>query len=172
MEFEDVIRQRYSVRSYDKRLVEREKVDRILEAARLAPTAVNYQPFKVYVLLGEEARAKAATACRSTYGAPALFLVCSDERQTWRSQTEPGYTTGEMDASIVCCHMMLEAQNLGLGSCWVRLFSVEGMRETFDLPEYMVPRCILLVGYPSEASRPYRPWHDVYKDVSEISEVL
>lgn len=129
---------------------------------------MNYQPFRVCVLQSEEARAKAARVCRCSFDAPVVFLVCSDERRTWKSQTERNYSTGEMDASIVCTHMMLEAWELGLGSCWVRLFSVADVQRAFNLPHYIVPRCMLPVGYAHAQGGPYRPWHDVYRPIDEL----
>lgn len=148
---------RWSVREFDARPVGEDKIGPILRAAQLAPTAVNYQPFKVYVLESDQALARIRGVCRSLYGAPVVFLICSDERQTWKSRTEPGYSTGEMDASIVCTHMMLEAWELGLGSCWVRLFSVDEVRRALGLPRHMVPRCLLPVGYIAEDAEPYAP---------------
>ena len=109
MSFLELAKERYSVRSYANQPVEQEKIDLILEAAKLAPTAVNYQPQKIYVLKSEAAMAKINRLCRCIYGAPLVFLICSDERKTWKSQTEWGYSSGEMDCSIVCTHMMLEA---------------------------------------------------------------
>ncbi len=105
MHFLDLAAQRYSVRSYSRRPVEQEKIDLILKAAQLAPTAVNYQPQMIYVLKSGEALAKISRLCRCIYGAPLVFLICSDESRTWKSQTEPGYSAGEMDCSIVCTHM-------------------------------------------------------------------
>ena len=170
MEFLELAAQRYSVRSFSDRPVEREKIDLILKAAQLAPTAVNYQPQRIYVLKSDEAMAKINRLCRCVYGAPMVFLICSDERRTWKSQTEPGYSTGEMDCSIVCTHMMLEAWEQGLGSVWVRLFDVQAVAKAFDLPAYIKPICLLPVGYTSEDSVPYAPWHDVYRDISEFTE--
>ena len=170
MEFLELAAQRYSVRSFSDRPVEREKIDLILKAAQLAPTAVNYQPQRIYVLKSDEAMAKINRLCRCVYGAPMVFLICSDERRTWKSQTEPGYSTGEMDCSIVCTHMMLEAWEQGLGSVWVRLFDVQAVAKAFDLPAYIKPICLLPVGYASEDSVPYAPWHDVYRDISEFTE--
>lgn len=172
MNFLLLAKERYSVRKYSTESVERDKIDAILKAAQLAPTAVNYQPFKVFVLESEEALKKARSICRSTYGAPLIFLICSNENETWKSETEYGYTSGEMDASIVCTFMMMEAQDQGLGTCWVRLFSVSEMQRAFDLPDYLIPRCLLLAGYPAEDAKPYAPWHDVYKPLSEISKIL
>lgn len=172
MSFMELAAERYSVRSYSARPVEQEKIDLILKAAQLAPTAVNYQPQMIYVLKSKEAMAKINRVCRCIYGAPLVFLVCSDERRTWKSQTEPGYSSGEMDCSIVCTHMMLEAWEQGLGSVWVRLFNVEAVAKMFDLPSYIKPICLLPVGYASEDSVPYAPWHDVYRNISEFAEVL
>lgn len=109
----------------------------ILKAAQLAPTAVNFQPQMIYVLKSEAALGKINRLCRCIYGAPLVFLICSDERKTWKSQTEPGYSAGKMDCSIVCTHMMLEAWELGVGSVWVRLFDVNKVAKAFDLPPYI-----------------------------------
>ena len=172
MSFLELANERYSVRSYADRPVEQEKINLILKAAQLAPTAVNYQPQKIYVLKSDEAMAKINRLCRCVYGAPLVFLICSDERLTWKSHTERGYSSGEMDCSIVCTHMMLEAWELGLGSVWVRLFDVQEVAKAFDLPSYIQPICLLPVGYASEDSVPYAPWHDVYRPIEEFTEVL
>lgn len=172
MDFLELAAQRYSVRSYSDKPVEQEKIDLILKAAQLAPTAVNYQPQRIYVLKSEVAMSKINRLCRCIYGAPLVFLICSDERLTWKSSAEPGYSTGEMDCSIVCTHMMLEAWELGLGSVWVRLFDANAVAKAFELPSHIKPICLLPVGYASEDSVPYAPWHDVYRKISEFTEVL
>lgn len=137
MNFMELAADRYSVRSFSDKPVEQEKIDLILKAAQLAPTAVNFQPQMIYVLKSEAALGKINRLCRCIYGAPLVFLICSDERKTWKSQTEPGYSAGEMDCSIVCTHMMLEAWELGVGSVWVRLFDVNKVAKAFDLPPYI-----------------------------------
>lgn len=172
MGFLELSSQRFSVRSFSDKPVEQEKTDKILKAAQLAPTAVNFQPQMIYVLKSPEAMEKINHLCRCIYGAPMVFLVCSDERRTWKSQTEPGYSSGEMDCTIVCTHMMLEAWELGLGSVWVRLFDVNAVAKDFDLPSYIKPICLLPVGYATEDCAPYAPWHDVYRDISDFTEVL
>ena len=169
MNFLELAAERYSVRSYSDRPVEQEKIDRILKAAQLAPTAVNFQPQMIYVLKSEEAMAKINRLCRCVYGAPMAFLICSDERKTWKSQTERGYSSGEMDCSIVCTHMMLEAWEQGLGSVWVRLFDVKAVAKAFGLPPHIQPICLLPVGYASDGSVPYAPWHDVYRSIEEMT---
>ena len=165
-------RDRYSVRDFSDKPVEQYKIDSILTAAQIAPTAVNYQPQMIYVLKSNDAITKINRLCRCIYGAPLVFLVCSDERRAWKSQTEPGYSAGEMDCSIVCTHMMLEAWRQGLGSVWVRLFDVKEVAKAFDLPPYIKPICLLPVGYASIDSVPYTRWHDVFRSINEFTEEL
>ena len=163
---------RYSVRAYDEsRPVEEEKIRKILEAARIAPTAVNHQPQQIYVLRSDNAIRVIRTLSRSVYNAPLVFLICADESQTWHSPTEIGYSTGEMDASIVTTHMMLEAHDLGLGSCWVRLFDAREVKEAFQLPQNIRPVCLLAVGYPTANSVP-SPWHTTSKAIEDFTEEL
>ncbi|MBQ9025702.1 MAG: nitroreductase family protein [Methanobrevibacter sp.] len=172
MDFMELISERFSVRSFSDKAVEDEKIDLILKAAQLAPTAVNYQPQKIYILKSDDALNKIRSVCSSTYYAPLVFLICSDETKTWKSPMEKGYTTGEMDASIVCTHMMLEAWEIGLGSVWVRLFDSREVAKAFDLPKHIKPICLLPVGYASDDCVPYAPWHDVYRKIDEFCEEL
>ncbi len=172
MEFLKFARKRYSVRSYSHREVEEEKINKILQAAMIAPTAVNYQPQKIYILKSPEALQKIRAVTKSTYQAPLVFLVCSDINRSWHSPFVESYNSGEMDASIVCTHMMLEAEDLGLGSVWVLLFDPKRIKQTFQLPDNIIPHCLLAVGYPGENATPYRPWHDSFRKMSDMVEVL
>lgn len=172
MSFLELAQERFSVRSFQDKPVEQEKIDLILKTAQLAPTAVNYQPQKIYILKSEEALNKINRLSPCIYGAPVVFLVCSDERLTWKSNTDRGYSSGEMDCSIVCTHMMLEAWEQGIGSCWVRLFNSKAIAKAFGLPSYIKPVCLLPIGYATEDCVPYAPWHDVYRDIEEFTEVL
>lgn len=172
MDFLEFSRKRYSVRSYSQQTVENEKIDKILQAALIAPTAVNYQPQKIYVLKSQEALQKIRSITRSTYDAPVVFLICSDKMRSWHSPFVKGYDSGEMDASIVCTHMMLEAEDLGLGSVWVLLFDPEKVRSAFGLPDNIVPHCLLPIGYPSQEAAPYTPWHNVFREIDDIAKTL
>lgn len=167
MNFLDLAKSRYSVRSYSDADVEQEKLDRIVEAAMLAPTACNNQPQRIYLLHSADALAKIRSLTPCTYDAPAVFMICSDSSRSWHSPFDSGYESGEMDASIVCTHMMLEAQELGLGSCWVLLFDPERIRSVFSLPENIRPVCLLPVGYPAESSRPASD-HSRTRSVSDV----
>lgn len=171
-DFLELARARWSVRSFSSRQIEPEKLDLILKAGQIAPTAVNYQPQKIYVLQSPEALSKIRTITKSTYNAPTVLLVCYDARLSWKSPFVEGYDCGEMDASIVCTHMMLEAWDIGIGSCWVLLFDPALVKKAFNLPPYIVPVCLLPIGYPSPNAKPYAPWHDVFRPLSEMVEYL
>ena len=170
MDFLELAADRYSVRSYSDRPIEPEKMERILKAGQLAPTAVNFQPQKIYVLKSPEAIGTIRSLTRFAYDAPVVLLVCADKTKVWRSPSEHGYDTGEMDASIVCTHMMLEAWALGIGSVWVRGFDSRQVAKVFDLPEQVQPICLLPIGYPSDESVPYEEWHSTFRPLSETVE--
>ena len=172
MDFLEFSRKRFSVRSYSDRQVEDEKIQKILQAAMIAPTAVNYQPQKIYVLKSDEALRKIRGITRSTYDAPLVFLICSDTERSWHSPFVKGYDSGEMDASIVCTHMMLEAEDLGLGSVWVLLFDPHKVKRAFGLPDHIEPICLLPVGYPANDAVPYAQWHDTFREMSDIAEEI
>lgn len=172
MSFLEFARKRYSVRSYSDRPVEQEKIDNILKAAMIAPTAVNFQPEMIYVLKSREALEKIRSVTRSTYNAPLVFLVCSDSERCWQNEFVPGHDSGEMDATIVGTHMMLEAEAEGLGSVWVLLFDPAKVKTVFALPPNIRPHFLLCVGYPSANARPYAKWHDSFHPMQEIAKEL
>ncbi len=174
MSFLELARNRYSLRKFSNQNVEAEKTAQILAAANLAPTAHNLQPQKIYVLASEEALAKVRAATPMTYKAPLVFLVCYDKNISWKNTKDSCYEcydSGEVDASITATHMMMEATDLGLGSIWARAFNSKTIIEAFDLPDHIVPVCLLSVGYPAEGAHPAH-LHDKRKEISEIIEVL
>ena len=121
MNFLELSKDRFSVRKFKDKEIEQEKLDKIIEIIKYAPTAVNYQPQKIYVLKSKNAIQKIESVC-NTYHAPIVLLVCADTNISWKSPFEENYDSCEMDASIVTTHMMLEAWELGIGSVWIRYF--------------------------------------------------
>ena len=155
MGFIDLCKKRYSVRQFDVRPVEKEKLMMILEAGRLAPTACNYQPQRIYVIQSEQARAKLSGVTRMTYNAPVSLLVCYDNNESWKNTQKSfgeDYDGGEMDACIVGTQMMNMATELGLGTLWARGFNAQQIHDVFDLPENIVVSFLLDVGYPAASS--------------------
>ena len=167
MSFATLIKERFSVRKYSSHPVEDEKIAGILEAAKVAPTAANRQPQKIYVLKSEDSRKKLAQVCGCTFDAPVIFVIAYDEERAWHNKLMPGYNSGETDAAIVCTHMMLQAWELGLGSCWVGWFSSDQVKEALELPEGEVVSAILPVGYAEEGAEA-GPMHLAYRDDEEM----
>ena len=150
--FMDLARTRFAVREYAQTPVEQAKIDSILEAGRLAPTAKNVQPQHIYVLQSPEAIAKINELTRCAYHAPVVFLVCYDTDLAW---TKDGESSGNMDCSIVGTHMMLEATELGLGTCWVKWFDAAEVAKAFELPANHKPSFIMPCGYAAEGVQPH-----------------
>lgn len=167
-----LMRSRFSVRSFSRKPIENDKLKAILTAGQIAPTAVNFQPQKIYVLQSDSALKKIREITNSTYDAPTVLLVCSAPNKSWHSRFDSTYESGESDAAIVCTHMMLEAWEQGIGSVWVLLFDPEKVRKQFALPPNIRPVCLLPIGYPAEDCLPYKPWHDVFRPLEETVEIL
>ena len=172
MAFIDLCRERYSVRQYDTRPVEDEKLALILEAGRLAPTACNYQPQRIYVIQSEAACKKLSGLTRMTYNAPVSLLVCYDKNESWKNTLKTfgeEYEGGEMDACIVGTQMMNMATELGLGTLWARGFNAQQIHDAFDLPENIVVSFLLNVGYPAaNSANRHTPRKDLSATVTEL----
>jgi len=165
MEFKEVVKNRYSCKKYSERKVEREKLDEILEAGRLAPTAKNLQEQHIYVVESEENLAKIdkATPCR--YGAQTVLVVAFDKNNVF---TYPGdkRDSGVEDASIVATHLILAAADAGVDSCWVNFFDPDKLAEDLGLPENEEILMLLDIGYAAEGAGPLAN-HGSRKELTE-----
>ena len=148
MNFLDIAKKRYSVRSYNSQNVEPEKLDKILEAAHIAPTAANLQPVRLLVIQEKTELDKISKAA-NIYNAALAIIVCSDHSIAWKRPFDNKQTT-DIDASILTDHMMLEATELGLGSVWICYFKPDVIKEEFNLPDNLEPVNILAIGYSDE----------------------
>ena len=171
MTFQELAHARYSVRSFQNVPIEDEKMNLILEAGRVAPTACNFQPQKIYVAKSEESRKKLASVCRCTFDAPVILVVCYDRTRDWKNKLMPGYESGETDAAIVCTHMMLQAFELGIGSCWVGYFNAQAVSDVLGLPENITVSALLPMGYPTEQAEPL-PLHTQFRDFADTIEEI
>lgn len=166
MDFDQLARERYSVRSYADRPVEQDKLDRVLEAGRLAPTAKNNQPVRTYVVRSAEGIARMRSLTRCAFDAPVVLMVTYDAQQEWHNPFDGRITSGPQDATLVGTHMMLEATDLGLGTCWVNYFDVAKVHDAFGLPENEVLLFLMPLGYPSDKARPSER-HESRRPLSE-----
>lgn len=168
MNFLELAKERFSVRKFSDTLIEKEKLDLILEAGKVAPTAANFQPQKIYVIQSDEALEKINSVCKCIYGAKTVLLIAFDKNLDWKNPNQEGIHAGQQDVSIVATHMMLEAWELGIGSCWVNAFSNEMVREAMGLPENEEVVLLLPLGYADTEAKPMEKWHTSYRPDEEV----
>ncbi|MCR5814983.1 MAG: nitroreductase family protein [Desulfovibrio sp.] len=156
MEFSELIAQRYSVRKFSAKPVEEKDLTAILEAARLAPSAVNKQPTRILVLEKAESLAKLKDCTPYTFDAPLALVVCYDETAAWIRSFD-AYNSGPIDAAIVGSHIMLKVHDMGLGSTWVGHFDPAKLSAAFGLPKSIIPVAIFPIGHPAEDAKPAPP---------------
>jgi nitroreductase len=159
MEFSELIKNRYSVRAYKADPVEEEKLQQVLEAARLAPTAANRQPFQILVIhtRGREAELKRIYGRDWFVQAPLVICVCALPAEAWSRTDRKNYA--EVDATIAMDHLILAAANLGLGTCWIAAFDPAAARSVLGLPKEVEPIAFTPLGYPADkpAAKKRRP---------------
>jgi nitroreductase len=154
MDYMELIKKRYSVRAYKSVPVEEFKLDQILEAARIAPTAANRQPFRL-VIAKTEGR---VSEFKSVYDrdwfiqAPLVICACGCQEEGWVRYDGKSYI--DVDVAIVMDHLILAAANLGLGTCWIASFNVEVTRQVFGLPDELDPIVLTPLGYPNDQPTP------------------
>ncbi len=166
MDFETVIKERFSTRKFKNETVSDELITKILQAGNLAPTAKNYQPQKIYVVKSKEGLAKIDKASPCRYNAPVCLIVASDKSVAWSKED---YSTYEMDACIVATHMMLEATNLKINNIWIELFDKNIIKQEFNLKANIEPICLIPLGYKTDDFEP-SVMHNKRKDLSEVVE--
>ena len=149
MSFLELVESRYSVRGYLDKKVERDKLLQVLEAGRLAPSAVNFQPVHLYVLEEKADREK----LYEVYGrdwfkeSPVIIAICGDHAKSWNRKD--GKDHCDIDAAIVTDHMVMAATQLGLGTCWICAFDAQRAHEILALPENLEVITLLTLGYAS-----------------------
>jgi len=156
VDFFEVIDKRFSVRAFDPRPVEEEKIIQVLEAGRLAPSAVNYQPRRFVVITDPALKEAIAEAYPRDWfkQAPVIIAVIGDHSASWKRRD--GKDHCDIDVAIAVDHMTLAAAALGLGTCWVCAFDAARCAEVLRLPEHMEVAVLLPLGYPAQAEQPPR----------------
>ena len=166
MEFNDVLNRRYSCRAFAAQGVEQEKVDRILEAGRMAPTAVNKQPVHIWAVSRPERLEAIKGVTRSNYGATLLLVVGCRPADAWVRRYD-GKNGAEVDAAIVATYLMLAAENEGLATLWVGSFDPALLRAILPGTEGYELVAMINVGYPAEGCEP-SAMHGERKSVGEL----
>lgn len=152
MDFLTLAQQRYSCRKYSGKPVEPEKLDLIVKAVMAAPTGCNFQPQRILVADNAETLDKIRACTPFQFGAPVTYVICYDKTACWSNAKGEG--VGEIDASIVLTHIILQAAELGLGTCIVASFNKDELIKKLDIPANFVPIALLPMGYPAEDDKP------------------
>ncbi len=163
IKFLDLCASRYSCRSYAAREVPRELLERVLEAARLAPSACNQQPWRFAVVTEASARERVCSRgllpgspCRWISGAPVL-IVLGVRRSVVTHRLAPLFSRIDyplLDAGIAGEHLVLAAEALGLGTCWVGWIRPRRLRRVVGWPGSVTPVALITLGWPAEGARP------------------
>ena len=153
MEFQKLINERFSVRSFLPEHLSDEEIKTILNAAHVAPTGCNKQPQRILVLNTDASLEKLKSCTKCHCDAPAACLICYNKNETWKRPYD-GALSAPVDAVIVTTHMMLAAHEKGIENTWVMHFDPAAAREQFALPENEIPVAILVMGHPAEEAAP------------------
>lgn len=163
MEVLEALRERRSIRSYLNIPIEDEKLSRVLEAARISPTAKNRQEWKFIVVKDEEVKGRllpAVNGRKFVVEAPVIIVACATESSFVMPCGQPAYT---VDLSIAMSYMILEAQELGLGTCWIGGFSENQVKEVLEIPENVRVVAMTPLGYPAE--KPNAKWRKTLEEI-------
>ncbi|MGI6177234.1 MAG: nitroreductase family protein [Eubacterium sp.] len=159
MDFLELAEARYSCRKISDRPVEQEKIEKILKAAQLSPSAHNNQAYRIWVIKTPDEAAKVAEATQCTFGAPLFFVVGTAENEGWVRPAD-GRNFADVDCTIAATHMMLEIEDLGLATTWVGWFDPAVMKKNFPDMEGSDLLAIFPTGYAKEEAKPSRKHSD------------
>ncbi|MEA3450864.1 MAG: nitroreductase family protein [Bacteroidota bacterium] len=171
--FLELAKKRFSCRSYMKKEVEKEKVMQIMEAARIAPSASNKQPWFFYVVQNDKA---ILSKVHETYHrewfseAPVVIIACADKNQAWKRSFD-GKNHAEIDTSIAIDHITLAATDLGLSTCWICHFEANKIKDIFDMPEHLEPIALIPLAYCNNESDLER-FDKQRKSIDEITKFI
>lgn len=151
MNFIEIARSRYSCRNYNPEVITEEVFLRLMEAFRIAPSAVNFQPWHIIAVKKQENLVKVHEAYPRDWfrTAPMVLIVCGDHSKSWKRPSD-GKDHADIDIAIAIDHLTLQATSMGLATCWVCNFKPEVIRQHFSLPENLEPIVLIPVGYPND----------------------
>ena len=157
MGFQEIAKNRHSIRAYLEKEIEEDKLNQILEAARAAPSAGNLQAYKIFVIKERQAKQQIAAAANDQdfVGEAAVVLIfCQDAYQSAKKYSKRGEQLYSLqDATIACAYAQLAASDLGLGTCWVGAFDEEEVKKIIRIPQTLRPIVLLPIGYPAESPK-------------------
>ncbi len=151
MSIDNLFRERKSVRSFSNKEIDRETILELLNAAQIAPSAVNYQPWLFFVCSSNDVKDKIFESYPRKWfeNAPLYIVACFDKSESWKRAADKK-DHGDIDVAIAVTHLILKATELGLGTCWVCNFDANALIHALDLDKTIEPVAIIPIGYPSD----------------------
>ena len=165
MNFDQLVNHRYSCRNYSPEPINEKDFSKILEAARLAPTAANRQPFQIIIIKTDDKQ----DDLRKIYNrdwfikAPLVLCICSDPQEGWIRHHYDNFSYASIDAAIVMDHITLQAADLELGTCWIGAFNPQAAKEILKIPDHIEPIAFSPLGYPLD-----KPTKKIRKPLSDL----
>ena len=150
-DFFDLAKERFSCRSYDSTPLTDDEINKLLSAAKFAPTACNRQPFTLLVVRGESL--KKIQNCAWLYGAPLAIVVCTNESEAWQRKYDR-QNFAVVDGAIVMTHMLLQAADMGLGSCFIGAIKTDLLTEALEIKEPLRAQFIMVAGHMASDVKP------------------
>lgn len=150
----EAIKKRRSIRKYSEKLIEKEKLNRVLEAARLAPSAVNRQPWH-FIVVADPTKKEGLRAAYDRewfVKAPVIIVACVDPEEAWRRMDGEEYW--KVDLAIVMQNLVLASTELGLGTCWIGAFNEDAAKKALGIPKNVRVIAMTPLGYPAEKKGP------------------
>ncbi len=173
MSIDDLFLERKSVRSFSKKEIDKSVIIELLNAARIAPSAVNYQPWRFFVCSSKDIKQKIIESYPRKWfkSAPLYIVACVDKSESWKRSAD-NKDHGNIDIAIAVTYLMLKATELGLGTCWVCNFDTQILNEALNLDKVLEPVAIIPIGYLSEelSTEPEQP--KKRKSINEFVEWL
>ncbi|MHC4307794.1 MAG: nitroreductase family protein [Planctomycetota bacterium] len=167
MDFYETIKLRRSIRAYKKDPVEDDKLVRILNAARLAPTAANRQPLSLIVVKNDQVKRKLKDAYSQEwfYTAPVIICACALPDVAWKRNDRKAYV--DVDVAIAMDHLILAASAEGLGTCWIAAFKPKVVKEVLNIPDNLEPLILTPLGYPEVIPEPTfrKPLEEIIREI-------
>ena len=153
MSFLDLVKQRYSCRSYQTKSVEQEKIDYVMECVRFAPSAVNKQPWRFHVITKDDDRKKLQQCYNREWFTTAPMYVIASVLHDEEWVRSDGKQHGDIDIAIAVEHLCLAATEQGLATCWVCNFDAEQCRQQFSLAANEEPAVLIPIGYAADEAK-------------------
>jgi nitroreductase len=144
----EVIKKRRSIRKYKQNVVEKEKLQKVLEAARLAPSAMNRQPYAIVVLSDSETIEKISSACNQKWDTPTIIVICAFPKKAWAR--DDGEEYWKVDAAVAMTNLSLQACAEDLGTCWIAAFKEKEIKEILGIEQDARVVAMTPLGYPDE----------------------